>query len=97
MEKSLRCFMVALMALLLSTGYLQLTEAQAPCDPVKISWCLQAIVTNMTPSADCCEKLKDQESCLCRETADPTFGGYLGLAGARRVAAACNVTFPICT
>ncbi|KAI3669662.1 hypothetical protein L6452_40987 [Arctium lappa] len=92
-----RCFTVAVMVvMLLSTGNLQLTKAQTRCNPVEISWCLQAIVSNLQPSATCCRKLKGQEPCLCRETADPTFGGYLGLPGAKKVAAACGVSFPNC-
>ncbi|KAI3500146.1 hypothetical protein L1887_35963 [Cichorium endivia] len=91
-----RWFTVAVMVLLLSTEYLQLIEAQPRCDPVELSWCLQAIVSNMPPSAACCRRLKRQEPCLCQEMTDPTFGGYLKLPGAKRVARACGVTFPTC-
>ncbi|KVI00160.1 Bifunctional inhibitor/plant lipid transfer protein/seed storage helical domain-containing protein [Cynara cardunculus var. scolymus] len=92
-----RCFTVVVMVvMLLFTGNLQLTEAQTRCDPVELSWCLQAIVSNIPPSRTCCRKLKGQEACLCREKTDPTFGAYLGLPGAKRVAAACGVTFPNC-
>ncbi|KAJ0753893.1 putative bifunctional inhibitor/plant lipid transfer protein/seed storage helical [Helianthus annuus] len=96
MENSLRCFIVGLMVLLLSAGHLQLIEAQSRCEPVQLSWCLQSIVSNMPPSQECCQKLKGQEGCLCRERGDPTFGGYLRLPGAQRVAAACGVRFPGC-
>ncbi|KAI3669645.1 hypothetical protein L6452_40960 [Arctium lappa] len=92
-----RCFTAALMVMmLLFTGHLQLIEAQTRCNPVQISWCLQAIVANMRPSRTCCRRLKSQENCLCRETNDPTFGGYLRLPGARRVANECGVNFPNC-
>ncbi|KAJ9562347.1 hypothetical protein OSB04_007507 [Centaurea solstitialis] len=100
MEKSLgpRCFTVAVMVvvLLLSTANLQPVHAQRRCNPVELSWCLQAIVSNIPPSNTCCRKLKGQEDCLCREKADPTFGGYLALPGAKRVADACGVNFPNC-
>ncbi|KAD2805699.1 hypothetical protein R6Q59_029268 [Mikania micrantha] len=96
MENSLRCFTVAFMVLLLSAGHLQLIEAQSRCDSVEISWCLQSIVTNVPPSRECCRKFKGQEACICRETKNPTFGGYLRLPGAKRVAAACGVKFPKC-
>ncbi|KAK1433237.1 hypothetical protein QVD17_10146 [Tagetes erecta] len=97
MEGSVRCFTVALIVLLLSFGHQQrLIAAQSRCDPVQISWCLQSFVSNIPPSRECCQKYKGQEGCLCRETGDPTFGGYLGLPGAKRVAAACGVTFPKC-
>ncbi|KAF5780312.1 putative bifunctional inhibitor/plant lipid transfer protein/seed storage helical [Helianthus annuus] len=97
MENSLRsCFTVAFMVLLLSAGQLQQTEAQSRCDSVQLSWCLQSIVSNMPPSQDCCRRLRGQQACLCRETRDPTFGGYLRHPGARRVATACGVTFPRC-
>uniref|UniRef100_A0A251T8I6 Putative bifunctional inhibitor/lipid-transfer protein/seed storage 2S albumin superfamily protein n=1 Tax=Helianthus annuus TaxID=4232 RepID=A0A251T8I6_HELAN len=104
MENSLRsCFTVAFMVLLLSAGQLQKTEAQSRCDSVQLSWCLQSIVSNIPPSQDCCRRLRDccrrlrgQQACLCRETRDPTFGGYLRHPGARRVATACGVTFPRC-
>lgn len=92
----LRLFTVAAMALLLSAGHLRLTEAQITCDPVQISWCLQSIVSRMPPTAECCQKLKAQEPCLCRERGDPTFGGYLRLPGAMMVCNACNVTFSDC-
>ncbi|CAI9282651.1 unnamed protein product [Lactuca saligna] len=91
MENSLRRFMVVVIVLLISTGHVQL--AQTTCDPVQLSWCLQAIVSYQPPSADCCLKLKSQESCLCQETTDPTFGGYLCLPGAKMVATACGVAF----
>ncbi|KVI00162.1 Bifunctional inhibitor/plant lipid transfer protein/seed storage helical domain-containing protein [Cynara cardunculus var. scolymus] len=83
-----RCFTVAVMVvMLLFTGHLQIIEAQQTrCNAVEVSWCLQAIVANMRPSRNCCQRLKGQENCLCRETHDPTFGGYLRLPGARRVA-----------
>ncbi|PWA99707.1 hypothetical protein CTI12_AA002350 [Artemisia annua] len=96
MEFSARCLIVALMALLLSAGHLQLTEAQSRCDPVQISWCLQSFVSNMPPSRDCCRRFKSQESCICRERHDSTFGAYLRHPGARRVAAQCGVTYPTC-
>ncbi|KAL8250889.1 hypothetical protein R6Q59_034582 [Mikania micrantha] len=96
MANSSRLFAVAAMVVLLSTGPLQLSAAQVRCDPVQISWCLQAIVSNMAPTEVCCQKLKGQESCLCHEMADPTFGGYLGLPGAKTVCDSCNVTFPKC-
>ncbi|KVI00163.1 Bifunctional inhibitor/plant lipid transfer protein/seed storage helical domain-containing protein [Cynara cardunculus var. scolymus] len=70
---------------------------QTRCNAVEVSWCLQAIVANMRPSRNCCQRLKGQENCLCRETHDPTFGGYLRLPGARRVANECGVNFPTCT
>ncbi|KAI7749010.1 hypothetical protein M8C21_009916 [Ambrosia artemisiifolia] len=89
----MQCFIGALMVLLLSVGHI---EAQSRCDPVEISWCLQSIVSNIPPSRECCQKFKGQESCLCREKGDPTFGGYLGLPGAQRVAAACGVRYPRC-
>ncbi|KAJ0753894.1 putative bifunctional inhibitor/plant lipid transfer protein/seed storage helical [Helianthus annuus] len=93
----LRLFTVATaMVLLLSAGHLQLSGAQVTCDPVQLSWCLQSIVSNMPPTAECCQKLKAQEPCLCREASDPTFGGYMRLPGAGAVCAACNVTFPYC-
>ena len=96
MEFPVRCFVVALMGLLLSAGQLQLTEAQSRCDPVQISWCLQSFVSNMPPSQDCCRRFKSQESCICRERHDSTFGAYLRHPGARRVAAQCGVTYPTC-
>lgn len=96
MEKSVKCFIVVLMAVLLSVGQLQITIAQRGCNPVQISWCLQAIVSKMDPSPDCCRRLKSQEGCLCREENDPTFGGYLRLEGAQMVANKCGVTLPRC-
>ncbi|KAM0032435.1 putative non-specific lipid-transfer protein type 2 [Helianthus debilis subsp. tardiflorus] len=63
--------------LLLSAGHQQVTGTQITCDPVQLSWCLQSIVSYLPPTAECCQKLKAQEPCLCQETSDPTFGGYL--------------------
>ncbi|GJW24734.1 RNA-directed DNA polymerase, eukaryota, reverse transcriptase zinc-binding domain protein [Tanacetum coccineum] len=77
-------------------GQLQVTEAQSRCDPVQISWCLQSFVSNMPPSQDCCRRFKSQESCICRERHDSTFGAYLRLPGARRVASRCGVNYPTC-
>lgn len=90
-----------MMMLLLGTGHLQrAVEAQLPtmitCDPVELSWCLQAIVSIIPPTPKCCKKLKGQESCLCTELGDPTFGGFLELPGFKNVCTTCNVTFPDC-
>nr|GFA85861.1 bifunctional inhibitor/plant lipid transfer protein/seed storage helical domain-containing protein [Tanacetum cinerariifolium] len=96
MEYSLRFFMVALMALLLSTGHTQLAEAQARCDPVQLSWCLQAFVSDIPPTQDCCRRFKGEEGCLCSELLDPTFGAYLRLPGARRCADEWMVVDDVC-
>ncbi|KAI7749009.1 hypothetical protein M8C21_009915 [Ambrosia artemisiifolia] len=91
-----RLFTVSAIVLLLSAGNTQVTGSQVACDPVQLSWCLQSIVSYLPPTAECCQKLKGQEPCLCQETSDPTFGGYLLLPGAKPVCAACNVTYPYC-
>ncbi|KAJ0526491.1 putative bifunctional inhibitor/plant lipid transfer protein/seed storage helical [Helianthus annuus] len=92
----LRLFTVAVIVMLLSAGHQQVTGSQITCDPVQLSWCLQSIVSYLPPTEECCQKLKAQEPCLCQETSDPTFGGYLLLPGAQPVCAACNVTYPYC-
>lgn len=89
----LRLSTLAVMVFLLSTVHLQLTGANTTCDPVQLSWCLHDIVSYLPPSAKCCQKLKTQESCLCEEMSDPTFGGYLCLPGAKMVADKCGVIF----
>ncbi|PWA58345.1 hypothetical protein CTI12_AA400750 [Artemisia annua] len=101
MENSVFTVLSVMMLLLLGTRHLQRVEAlQLPtiswCDPVELSWCLQAVVSTIPPTAKCCKKLKGQESCLCSELGDPTFGGYIKLPGFKNVCTTCNVTFPDC-
>ncbi|KAJ8436612.1 hypothetical protein Cgig2_029858 [Carnegiea gigantea] len=62
------------------------------CDPLQLSVCTGAIMSNQQPSAACCAKLKEQKPCLCQYYNDPAFGQYVKSPGAKRVASTCQVS-----
>ncbi|KAJ1443219.1 Non-specific lipid-transfer protein type 2 [Sesbania bispinosa] len=85
---------VMLVALLL-VDVVPMAEA-VTCSPVELSPCLGAISSSSPPSSTCCQKLRDQKSCLCGYLKNPTLRQYINSPGARRVASSCGVPFPTC-
>lgn len=68
----------------------------AACDAKQLQPCLAAITGGGQPSADCCAKLKEQQSCLCGFAKNPAFAQYISSPNSRKVLAACGVAYPSC-
>ncbi|XP_010528501.1 PREDICTED: probable non-specific lipid-transfer protein AKCS9 [Tarenaya hassleriana] len=69
---------------------------EAACVVTELAPCLPAITTGGNPSAECCGKLKEQESCLCGYVKNPAFAQYVSSPNARKVLSACGVPYPSC-
>jgi len=62
------------------------------CDPMQLSVCAGAILSNEQPSSACCAKLREQKPCLCGYLKNPALAQYVNSPGARRVASTCQVS-----
>ncbi|KAM1189656.1 hypothetical protein ACFX2J_025305 [Malus domestica] len=87
------CLMVAVVVALYDE--VRTTEA-VTCSPLELSPCLEAIRSGTPPSATCCEKLKEQQPCLCEYIKNPALKPYINNPNAKKVASACGVPFPQC-
>ncbi|KAL0546222.1 hypothetical protein IC582_016128 [Cucumis melo] len=76
-------------------GRVRVAEAVS-CNPVELSSCSGAITSGMNPSSICCNKLKQQEACLCGYIKNPALGPYVNSPGTKRVASKCGVPIPSC-
>ncbi|KAL8034446.1 hypothetical protein ABFX02_12G028900 [Erythranthe guttata] len=72
------------------------TTAAANCNPLELSPCLGAIMGSGQPSAECCQKLKEQVPCFCTYLKDPTLRQFIDSPNAKKVAAACGLQQPSC-
>ncbi|VYS48225.1 unnamed protein product [Arabidopsis thaliana] len=70
-------------------------EVKATCEFTKFQVCKPEIITGSPPSEECCEKLKEQQSCLCAYLISPSISQYIG--NAKRVIRACGIPFPNCS
>ncbi|CAA0841925.1 Bifunctional inhibitor/lipid-transfer protein/seed storage 2S albumin superfamily protein [Striga hermonthica] len=68
--------------------------AAVTCDPMQLSPCLDAITGGGPPSAECCNRVKEQVPCLCDYLKNPIFKPYI--PGAKRILAACKIAAPKC-
>ncbi|CAK8542646.1 unnamed protein product [Lathyrus sativus] len=84
-----------ILALVLMVELVSIAEA-ANCNPVQLSPCLPAIMSNTKPSLGCCTRLNDQKPCLCQYVRNPNLKEYVNSPGARNVANSCGVTIPNC-
>ncbi|GFP85330.1 probable non-specific lipid-transfer protein akcs9 [Phtheirospermum japonicum] len=66
------------------------------CNPTELSPCLGAITGSGVPSAECCNKLREQVPCFCGYIRNPALKPYIDSPNAKRVAAACGVSIPSC-
>ncbi|KAJ4901572.1 Bifunctional inhibitor/lipid-transfer protein/seed storage 2S albumin superfamily protein [Raphanus sativus] len=71
-------------------------EEKAECIPTELLSCLPAIQTGSQPTADCCGKLKEQESCLCGYIRNPLFSQYVTSENAHKTLASCGIPYPTC-
>ncbi|MQL05579.1 hypothetical protein EI012_26440 [Escherichia coli] len=87
------CAMMLVALLLVEVSYM--AEA-VTCSPTELSSCLGAITSSSPPSRTCCQKLREQQPCLCGYLRNPTLRQYVNTPGARRVASSCGVPLPSC-
>ncbi|KAE8077265.1 hypothetical protein FH972_015840 [Carpinus fangiana] len=66
------------------------------CNPLELSACAGAITSSTTPTALCCNKLKEQRPCLCQYVKDPNLQKLVNSPNARNVAVTCGSPFPTC-
>ncbi|EOA37603.1 hypothetical protein CARUB_v10011969mg [Capsella rubella] len=66
----------------------------AACAVMDLAPCLSAVQGGSQPSAECCTKLKDNQSCFCDYLKDPLVGPFL--SAGKKVLADCNVPIPSC-
>ncbi|CAH8357859.1 unnamed protein product [Eruca vesicaria subsp. sativa] len=72
-------------------------EEKVECVPTELIVCSPAYHEgDSPPSAECCGKLKDQESCFCDYIKNPKFAPYINSPIAQKVLAACRIPAPIC-
>ncbi|KAI3699460.1 hypothetical protein L2E82_43795 [Cichorium intybus] len=82
-------FMVALV------GQIPAMQA-ANCNYMELVVCAGAITSPQPPSADCCNKVKQQKPCFCGYLRNPSLRQYVTPENARRVARQCGVAIPNC-
>ncbi|CAN6890732.1 unnamed protein product [Brassica oleracea var. botrytis] len=71
-------------------------EEKVACIPTELMTCIPALQTGSQPSAECCGKLKEQESCLCGYIQNPLFSQYVTSENAHKVLATCGIPYPTC-
>ncbi|CAH8357894.1 unnamed protein product [Eruca vesicaria subsp. sativa] len=72
-------------------------EEKVECIPREIFVvCLPAYESGSPPSAECCGKLKEQESCFCDYLKNPVLAPYIDSQSGRKVLAACGIPYPTC-
>ncbi|XP_057506448.1 non-specific lipid-transfer protein 2-like [Actinidia eriantha] len=84
---------VAVAVVVVLLGQVGLTEG-VECNPTELSSCLPAITLPQPPSKICCDKLKEQEPCLCQYLKDPSLGKYVNNPNTKKVATTCGVPIP---
>ncbi|WJX77191.1 hypothetical protein P8452_60521 [Trifolium repens] len=93
MKMKVVCAMLLVVVLMVEVA----TFAEAvTCSPLQLSPCLGAFTSNSQPSADCCNKLREQKPCLCQYVRNPNLRQYVNSPNARKVASSCGVTIPNC-
>ncbi|GAU46076.1 hypothetical protein TSUD_180120 [Trifolium subterraneum] len=93
MKMKVVCAMMLMVVLMVEVA--TIVEA-VDCNPLELRPCLGAITSNTPPSAECCNKLKEQIPCLCGYIKNPVLSPYVGSPGAKRVASSCGVATPQC-
>ncbi|XP_019094891.1 PREDICTED: non-specific lipid-transfer protein 2-like [Camelina sativa] len=83
-----------LLSIVLTKPIISREEVKAACHLEDLQICKQAIITESPPSPECCKKLKEQKSCLCKYLISPPISQYIGAA--KRVIAACGIHIPNC-
>ncbi|KAJ7971244.1 Non-specific lipid-transfer protein [Quillaja saponaria] len=87
--------MVVAMAILF-LGEVPYTAEGVTCSLKELSPCLPVITSSATPSALCCQKVREQGPCFCGYVSNPTLGPSLNSPRVRRGLSTCGVTIPTC-
>ncbi|MCA0781518.1 hypothetical protein KUO12_22775, partial [Vibrio vulnificus] len=61
------------------------------CNVSQLSPCAGAITAGQKPSQACCNRLREQEPCLCGYSKNPALKQYVNSPNARKTAKSCNV------
>ncbi|KAK7374868.1 hypothetical protein VNO80_08311 [Phaseolus coccineus] len=94
MKKNCVVCAVVLMALvLIEVG--PVAEA-VTCSATQLTPCLPAFTSSASPSAACCQKLKEQKPCFCGYINNPSLKQYVNSPRARTVLSSCRVPYPSC-
>ena len=88
--------LMVVMVVVLSTVELPHMAEAVTCDPMALSPCAGAISSSSPPSNECCQKLKEQKSCLCGYIKNPSLGPYVNSPGAKKVLSSCGIALPKC-
>ncbi|XP_018452464.1 non-specific lipid-transfer protein 2 [Raphanus sativus] len=70
--------------------------AVEPCNPMQLMPCEEAIVKGSNPSKLCCDRLKQQQHCVCQYMKNPNFKSFLGSPNAKKIATHCHCPIPKC-
>ncbi|ESQ38548.1 hypothetical protein EUTSA_v10029435mg [Eutrema salsugineum] len=71
-------------------------DEKVTCNPKELLICMPAAKTGSQPSTECCGKLKEQQSCLCGYSKDPSFSQYITSGAAKKILEACDIPIPKC-
>ncbi|CAL9224956.1 unnamed protein product [Arabidopsis halleri] len=83
-----------LLSLILTKTMISGKEENVTCVLADLQICKSAVTTGIPRSKECCEKLKEQQSCLCAYLKDPLVGPYITVA--KIILASCGIPFPRC-
>ena len=88
--------LMVMVVLVLSGVELPRMAEAVTCSPLTLSPCAGAISSSSPPSSLCCQRLKEQQPCLCGYLRNPSLRQYVNSPGAKKVASACGVPTPSC-
>ncbi|KAG7620241.1 Bifunctional inhibitor/plant lipid transfer protein/seed storage helical domain superfamily [Arabidopsis suecica] len=83
-----------ILSLILTKTMISGKEENATCVMADLQICKSAVTTGNPNSKECCEKLKEQQSCFCEYLKDPLVVPYITYA--KIILAACGIPFPSC-
>ncbi|XP_014511496.1 non-specific lipid-transfer protein 2-like [Vigna radiata var. radiata] len=65
------------------------------CNVMELVPCANAFTSSTPPSAECCERLKEQRPpCICEYITDPALGGLINTPNAKMVSDSCGSPMP---
>ncbi|KAG7547924.1 Bifunctional inhibitor/plant lipid transfer protein/seed storage helical domain [Arabidopsis suecica] len=83
-----------MLSLILTKTMISGEEENATCVVADLQICKSEVTTGNPRSKECCEKLKEQQSCLCAYLKDPLVVPYITVA--KIILASCGIPFPSC-
>ncbi|KAK7308256.1 hypothetical protein VNO77_41858 [Canavalia gladiata] len=64
------------------------------CNIMELVPCANAFTTSTLPSPECCERLKEQQSCICQYMNDPTLVNFINTPNAKLISDTCGSPIP---